>query len=145
MLRKRRLPKYRIGHRPMTEEQKRYLLDVVASNGSLEIPFESEQERRVVWFQNRERLLREHIAAKPGTRPSAWWAYEAPEPRQLLSGVVEQVGKELYCGMPVLTKDIYEESQFETEYDYLKRLGLLFDSEIQPRETACVGVQKGDA
>jgi len=43
------------------------------SQGSL---FESNEERREVWFRHRDRLM--EMWGRRGRRPMAWWTYEAP-------------------------------------------------------------------
>lgn len=74
-----------------------------------EFPFKNEEERRRLWEQNRDWLITRCVAGgeftdrEPGTRPTAWWDYEAPEP--------------LRAG--------------ESEYEYLKRLGLLLPWEAK--------------
>ena len=56
---------------------------------------------REAWEKHRENILTQWIAANPGTRPWAWWKFDAPEPRP----------------------------EGEGEADYLGRLGLLTDLE----------------
>lgn len=38
------------------------------------------------WRQHRAALLEAWIAARPGSRPSGWWLFDAPEPRRLRTG-----------------------------------------------------------
>lgn len=38
--------------------------------------------RRAAWRKFKAALLREWIAERPGTRPAAWWLFDAPEPRE---------------------------------------------------------------
>jgi hypothetical protein len=38
----------------------------------------SEDELRDIWKQNSERIVAEHVAEFPGTRPYRWWQFEAP-------------------------------------------------------------------
>ena len=38
--------------------------------------FESEEERYEAWLAHRDEYMENH---KPGTRPGAWWRFEAPE------------------------------------------------------------------
>ena len=75
----------------------------------------TEEEKREAWFNNREYLLINHVqtpekpvgfthpAFLPGTRPDAWWEFEAPEPI----------------------------SDEEPVIYYLKRLGLLWPGEFE--------------
>ncbi len=36
------------------------------------------EQRRVVWVSVRDRQLADWVASRPGTRPWAWWEYDAP-------------------------------------------------------------------
>lgn len=107
-------------------------------------------ELRQAWEELRDELLALHIAERPGSRPWAWWQYDAPERRQRLDGVhpfddlirtehVERIARkpdtspsfrdrahELYFGKPacLIVPDDFE-AAFESELDYLDRLGLL--------------------
>jgi hypothetical protein len=54
------------------------------------------------WEELREELIAEQVAETPGTRPWAWWKWDAPEPRRVITG-----------------------GQRETETAYLRRLNLL--------------------
>ena len=69
----------------------------------------------------------------PGTRPSAWWIYTAPEPRQQLEGPgaplwerYPAVMQQYAFGLPSIAGG---PATFESEASYLRRLGL-----FQPRE-----------
>jgi hypothetical protein len=72
---------------------------------------EAEQYIRNLWSGWREFLLTQWISHYPGTRPWAWWMFDAPEPR----------------------------NPDESEPDYLKRHGLLTKPErggvVKYRET----------
>ncbi|WP_033336892.1 hypothetical protein [Thioalkalivibrio thiocyanodenitrificans] len=57
---------------------------------------------RLDWQRHRDVLLPEWIKANPGTRPYAWWKFDAPEPRP----------------------------EAEAEREYLARHGLLTDGEL---------------
>jgi hypothetical protein len=35
-----------------------------------------------LWREHCDRVIAEWIVENPGTRPSLWWKYDAPEPRQ---------------------------------------------------------------
>lgn len=54
------------------------------------------------WKRHRAHLLPEWIRERPGTRPYAWWLFDAPEVR----------------------------SEDESERDYLERHGLLTDEDL---------------
>lgn len=111
------------------------------------IDFES---LRADWEKFREPLLQEWVQYLPMTRPWAWWVLDAPEKRQPLNGRLhpfddpEQQAKDaeyvaqypksewilacrkLYYGLPQVHRHGYE---WETEGQYLKRLGLLLPGE----------------
>ena len=72
-------------------------------------------DRREVWCDLREQLLAEWVSEHPGTRPFAWWTYDAPEPL----------------------------GEGESQVQYLTRLGLMdanerrrLDAETSPIEAA---------
>ena len=73
-----------------------------------------------------------------GTRPEAWWSYDAPGPRLLLKGDPGNAVEG--CGLSMGTPRRFRDGQamvFESERDYLERHGLLND-----RETAMVQDRK---
>ena len=79
------------------------------------VPFD-EALARSDWKEHRAELLAE---CGPGRRPWAWWAFSAPEPRQIVGWGYPS---ELYPtppGQPLILGAMYE-----TEADYLARLGL---------------------
>jgi hypothetical protein len=39
-----------------------------------------------LWTEHRAEILGDWIRVRPGTRPYAWWRFEAPEPRQVVVG-----------------------------------------------------------
>jgi hypothetical protein len=117
-------------------------------------------EMRGAWQFLAPQLLREWITLPtrggdhggPGTRPAAWWVYEAkqrrrrvdgkphpfdnPERQAKIGGIVAQYPHRegdlsyLYygwIGAYVVPDD--HDAVVETEFDYLKRLNLLFDGE----------------
>jgi hypothetical protein len=112
--------------------------------------------RRRAWKKFRARTLEKWIAESPGTRPSAWWEYDAPrqprgsfpgcyydgklaEPRQQLSGAGVPAFQVLNL-VPAyafgLQKDWadYNEADpptFEAQAAYLKRHGLMTASEAR--------------
>jgi hypothetical protein len=65
-----------------------------------------------IWSELREDILREHIKHRPGTRPWAWWKLEDREERRVVEideKMTASDGGRIY----------------ESEADYLARLGLL--------------------
>jgi hypothetical protein len=104
---------------------------------------------RAGWEILRGELLPKWIAEHPGTRPYAWWLFDAPERRQRTDGVqhpfdnrvrrqrieaagegLKKTGYELYYGRPraLVVKDDFE-AEYESEMAYLMRLDLLTDAE----------------
>lgn len=111
-----------------------------------------------VWERHGGRLLLEHIARRPGTRPWAWWEFDAPEPRRQIEMPLwplkiepirerpaslpsEEIGPwapgDYHFGMPRLTRGIFYEEQFESERVYLERLGLNVPEDGNIRELSC--------
>lgn len=109
---------------------------------------------RAAWDDLRDSLLPEFIAENPGRRPYAWWICDAPERRQRTDGIqhpfdnrlrkqrVEEMAAKhpefreeaykLHYGKPnaLIVRDDFE-AVYESEEDYLRRLGLLTPSEVE--------------
>lgn len=109
------------------------------------------------WNRYRDELLREWIASRPGSRPFAWWLFDATGRRETIDGSVHpfdrperrklcdewharypRVGHdrlfyELFYGRPriVVGEGMVH---YESEREYLARLGLLTRDE---RESNC--------
>jgi hypothetical protein len=73
---------------------------------------------------------------RPGTRPWAWWRFDAPEPRRQVVRYVDPDGNELrsegpadHFGRPRTFNGFLPEDMYETELAYLRRRGLLFPAE----------------
>lgn len=97
------------------------------------------------WEKYREAVLGEWIKLHPGTRPWAWWKYDAPESaRQWLGGsgcplmpagwqeTKRIQGGLLHFGVPTqwrVLPDPADPPVFESQVAYLHRLGLLTDEE----------------
>lgn len=102
------------------------------------------------WNAHKAEILSYWIRKHPGTRPSYWWQFEAPEPRRRLGGVGQAAHEvlnyvESYAyGLPTLWVDneyIGEPEQglqpidpgdpprFESQAAYLARHGLLTEEE----------------
>ncbi|MFA9477109.1 hypothetical protein ACERK3_02260 [Phycisphaerales bacterium AB-hyl4] len=118
--------------------------------------FPCDTERRRAWEVLRDDLLPEWIADHPGTRPWAWWRYDAPERRQRVDGPphpfdnperiehIEHIASKpkaagdykqamyrLYYGRPAslcVLDDFH--AVYETEVEYLSRLDLLTADEV---------------
>jgi hypothetical protein len=70
-----------------------------------------------------------------GCRPWAWWEFDAPEPRRLLSGDPAGAMPErgLWFGVPGFYRSIEAHNTlvYENQADYLRRLGLLLPGELE--------------
>lgn len=88
------------------------------------------------WQRLRGQILADWIREHPGTRPWAWWAFEASEPRrQIAGGEARQPDQEtgrpgdqaLWRGIPPCwgAAQFADPPLYETEAEYLARLGLL--------------------
>lgn len=111
------------------------------------------EERRALWEERRDELMGEWIQEEPGTRPWAWWEFDAPERRRRIDGkphpfdnptreaeIRERAAENpepvhdatcLWYGCPrfmiVLPgRDMDDfEAVYESQREYLDRLGLL--------------------
>jgi|WetSurMetagenome_2_1015567.scaffolds.fasta_scaffold776431_2 hypothetical protein len=105
--------------------------------------FSNEKDMLAAWVRHRAFLIAERIKEKPCTRPWAWWAFESPEPRQLIKGVcIPFPGCGLWCGIPSRYSwpnddniNSVDRPQWESESYYLWRLGLLMEGEKAVLET----------
>ena len=99
-------------------------------------PFDTEDARRQAWRRYREQVLalqgQEH-GFPMFTRPEAWWRYESPEPRRLLSGDPTNAlpEKGMSLGVPRLYRshEAWKAVTYETQRAYLERLGLMNEAE----------------
>jgi hypothetical protein len=118
-----------------------------------------DDDLRELWHEHRERILADHIDVHPGTRPAAWWLWDAPralpvtlgrfygttfapamvEPRCLLRGSgcplheAAAFAPSYAYGIPAWCGDPDEPPEFETQAAYLKRHGLLLPAERRAR------------
>jgi hypothetical protein len=87
----------------------------------------TEEDLPELWERFGEEILADHIAQHPGSRPWGWWRWSAPEaPRLVESGGITILDVDNYYPWP---EDLDPHQQYETERDYLERLGLLTDAE----------------
>jgi hypothetical protein len=47
-------------------------------NGAGFFKYDPEEELAALWNEHSDRIVAEHVADYPGTRPSRWWEYSAP-------------------------------------------------------------------
>jgi hypothetical protein len=94
-----------------------------------------ESELADAWAMLRDEMLPEHIAENPGTRPWAWWAFESKEPRRRVNDGPEAIGPATWFGTPSRFTAMPPAGMFESERDYLQRLGLLTDDERKALQT----------
>jgi hypothetical protein len=81
------------------------------------------------WKALRSELVAEHVRENPGTRPWAWWEYEAPGPRQQINPGPEPEGPADWYGMPHRYDGMPPSNMYEPEADYLSGHGLLMPAE----------------
>ena len=154
MVRRRQISKPRkVGH---GREHFSQLLCGLGDAFGKDADFDQEQAREC-WQKHRDVLLAEWIEDNPGTRPWAWWRFDAPERRQCTNGQhphdcpsykahVERVGGPssygglafaLTYGVPRLIGHGYgceqcpESPDYELEVEYLHRLELLTPAEVE--------------
>ena len=109
--------------------------------------FTDESKIKAAWDANKPDILREWIAAHPGTRPVCWWRFDAPKEYAVGPGIHLGFGyamrrqtagppldfearhmiPNVVCGLPEL--DDYSRFTFETEGEFLSRHSLLSDEE----------------
>jgi len=133
-IKKKSMPK-KWDHDKLTGQQIYHL--IVGYSHFEPFPFENEEHQRALWFKFRDQLIRlnweKHYSSDPsrggwGTRPAAWWDYEAPELRQLIQGKYpSELLEHGYCfGAPRASGYGCE---WESQEEYLDRLGLLTPEE----------------
>jgi hypothetical protein len=90
----------------------------------------TDEQLKAVWDEVRDDFLTEFTSRHPGTRPWAWWHFEAPEPRrQVRDGPRVDLSGGYWFGKPAWYSGMPPDDMFESERDYLQRLGLLFPHE----------------
>ncbi len=96
---------------------------------------EDDHKMRGLWEAHCMQLLADWVLENPGTRPWAWWRWDAPaEFRRRIGGIGTALTKCLdgesapFFGMPRCYAGDYEDKdppKFESEREYLARHGLL--------------------
>src|SRR6266446_2372480 len=79
---RRRVDKRR---QPVTDEHESWLQGDDKASGFIQ--YAPNDELAALWAAHSERIVAEHVALYPGTRPARWWKYQAVEPRRRLGGV----------------------------------------------------------
>lgn len=115
------------------------------------VHFDPDRGKRL-WELAREAMVEAWAAKHPGTRPWAWWRWDAPEPRRRVGGTGTPAHEVLahlpwhQLGIPVswitprevefygtgfhgVAVDPDDPPAFESQGEYLKRHGLLLDGE----------------
>ena len=144
---RKRKPRKKVVENRLTDNQLDFLVcgvlldgdDVFDVDGE-HMPFESEAQMKAVWQKHRAAIMKmiSRDTGYPidgfnaGTRPFAWWCFDAPEPRRQLSGPAPSPGGLTYQGLPRLweTGEDCNAAVFETELEYLTRLDLLLPGEL---------------
>ena len=92
---------------PVTDQQEAWLHDKASGF----IKYAPSEELAALWDAHAERIVAEHVALFPGTRPARWWKFSAPrmaapgwfydgllpEPRKRLGGVGTPASDVLSC------------------------------------------------
>jgi hypothetical protein len=104
---------------------------------------DDEESQRALWDELKDNIFAAHIKRSPGSRPWAWWKWEAPEMRHVVGLDCDIVGdetdrlpafedpnlperfKQNYFGKP----NTYDGFLYESEFDFLKRLHSLLPDE----------------
>lgn len=68
----------------VTDEHEAWLRGDDAAAGF--VKYAPDDELAALWATHSERIVADHVADYPGTRPARWWRYDAPEPRKRLGG-----------------------------------------------------------
>jgi hypothetical protein len=157
--------RYRLGRAPIIEDVPDWFLERLLTYGERpssaewQVHFHLDDGAEALggfaWWQmaymvhesevTRARRIRDEVKADilktwcrqhPGSRPWAWWRFEAPEPRRRVGGQGEQqagIHDEGAFGLPGYwneeTLDADDPPVFESEASYLERHGLLTTSE----------------
>ena len=93
--------------------------------------FRDEAHRRAVWEQHGAEIIEDYVLMYPGRRPSAWWNYEAPEPRRKADGMILTNHGDWRRHHGCSAGDQGTQNKYETEPHYLRRLGLLGEDEAE--------------
>lgn len=104
--------------------------------------FKNEQHMRDMWAKYGEHILLTYrdfqrepedtfrmLSYESGTRPWAWWKYDAPEMRSILTGEVVPFSNKVYFGEWQQISSATPDLKWESQFVFLKRHSLLFEGE----------------
>jgi hypothetical protein len=86
-----------------------------------------EETKKRLYESVKDELVPAHAHYRPGTRPWAWWEWDAPEPRLVIKRELDPDHDDADCEGRH-TDDCYV-VYYEDDYGYLARLRLLFPEE----------------
>jgi hypothetical protein len=111
----------------LTREQRRHLLRGAGFFGPAFLP----DEAVAAWEIHRDALLDEHIERFPGSRPWAWWTFDAPDPHPPFLDPADE-GRYPPFVFKVVDGEMVRVTQ--EQCDYLAARGLLTEAEIDALE-----------
>ncbi len=91
----------------------------------LDGPDPASVDLKAAWEELRDELLAEHIAEHPGTRPRAWWRFDAPGPRRQINPGPETFGPADFYGKPSKYRGVPPDDMFEAQRADLTRHKLI--------------------
>jgi hypothetical protein len=81
----------------LTDEHEAWLAG--DDRGSVFVQFSPATELKELWEAHAERIVADHVADYPGTRPTRWWEFESDQTRRRLGGTnasVRRTGSQAY-------------------------------------------------
>ncbi len=98
-----------------------------------ELLINTRDEDRAAWDVIASEAVRDWTTRYPGTRPAAWWEFDAPELRGLTGGAFDRTdsprGRCFATGIPHIARFNADPPMVEAEAAYLDRLGLWLPGE----------------
>ena len=91
--------------------------------------FMTDDDVRALWAAHGAAIVEEWAERAPGTRPSFWWQFDAPEHRQQLGGTGTATASCFVLGIPADWTEDFDPALYESQAAFLKRHGLLLAGE----------------